>query len=111
MLRSTRAFTEPGSLAKLLAVIRMSREEGGGAIELFAQYYLRERVRQRERREAQEERRFLPYCRVEAVGAADDERRGFAKERGELFRRQVLAAFIKGDEARLRGNPDVFRLY
>src|SRR6185369_12696107 len=101
MLRPGWVSTGPRSV-NLFAVVGMPRQERRGAIELLAKHHLRKRVRQRERREPQQQRGFLFQRRIEAVGAADDERGGLAEQRRELLRRQVLAALVEGNEARSR---------
>src|SRR6185295_3603952 len=102
MLRPGWVSTGPRSV-NLFAVVGMARQERCGAIELLAENDLRQRVRQRERREPQQQRGFLFHRRIESVGAADDERGGLAEQRRELLRRQVLAALIKCDKACSRG--------
>ncbi|MNC94572.1 hypothetical protein D3C83_114580 [compost metagenome] len=58
-------------------------------------------MRQRERRQAQQQRGALFDRRIQAVGAADDERGRLREQRGELPGGQVLAAFVQGDQAGL----------
>ena len=82
----------------------MSRQQCRGAVELLAEHHLRERVRQRERGEPQQQRGLLFYRRIQPVRAADDKGRGFGKQRRELPGRQVLAALIERDDARVPGN-------
>src|SRR5271170_6989471 len=103
MLRSSWVIMGARSL-KLFAVVGMSRKEGRSAVNLLAQHHLRERVRQRERREAQQQRGAFFYRRIQAIGAADDEGRGFAEQRRELPGGEVLAAFVQGDHAHAGGN-------
>src|SRR5688572_13901850 len=98
MLRSSWVITGPQSV-NLIAVVGMSRKESRGAVDLLAQHHLRERVRQRQRREPQQEGSLALESRVQSIGAADDERGRLIEQRGELPGRQVLAALIEGDKA------------
>src|SRR6476646_5562112 len=97
MLRSSWVITGPRSL-KLIPVVRMSREERRRAVDLLAQQHLRERVRQRQRGKAQQQRSLALDRRVQPVGAADDEGGRLAKQRRELPGGQVLAALIEDDQ-------------
>src|SRR5258706_1484393 len=97
MLRSSWVITGPRSL-KLIPVVRMSGQERRRAVELLAQQHLRERVRQRQRGEAQQQRSLALDRRVQSIGAADDEGGRLAKQRGELPGGQVFAALIEGDQ-------------
>src|SRR5688572_33486123 len=83
----------------------MSREQSRGAVELLAQHHLRERVRQRQRREPQQQGGLALERRVQSVGAADDERGRLIEQRRELARGQVLAALVEGDKAGFLRNP------
>src|SRR3990170_1120740 len=104
MLRSsslTMAAPLRRSVAKLLAVIRMPGEAGGGAVQLLGEQHLRERMRQRERRQAQEQRGPRLCPRVQPIGAADDEGGGrllggpAPEVRRELRARQLAAALVE----------------